>query len=398
MAKASKGTKPKISRQDADRVSQTMAESINREFGAGSLMTLGNVNTNAEWPFQISTGSISLDIAIGPIRMLPDGSWQTGIPPARIVEMFGDEGSGKTTLALQTIASAQRKFRRLKLPLRTAFIDMEHAIDPEYAKHLGVRLDELDFCQPPSGDQAIEIIDRLLRTNQYGLIVCDSVASLVPQSELDGDVTDDHVGGQARLMSQAMRRFSSFLGVTSACKTILLFTNQTRSKIGGNAFSNPTTTPGGRALKFYANLRMEVTAGTAIYDNPDAQNFLDKVRIGHRLWVNVLKNKGFPPYRRSDSPLYYGKGVDFITEIAELCKLYGVVEQSGSWYRHACGLNANGIGAFIDQIRENIPAYVPALYSGLMVNVLASRGCNPDGTPIPGSVQDVRVDTDEVRP
>ncbi len=364
-------------------IDKSSIEAINKEFGENKLMTLDSAPLTSECPWQISTGSIGLDIAIGPIRRMKDGTWMTGIPPARMVEIFGEESTGKTTIALQSVASAQRRFR--KLGLEIAYVDMEHAVDADYARALKVDTKRLRFTQPDSGDQAMEIIDRLLGTRQYGLIVIDSVASLIPQEVLSGNITDDHIGLQARLMSQSLSKFSSLLGSTGSCQTVLMFTNQVRSKIGFGA-NGGTTTPGGRALRFYANLRINVGKGTEIVTNPEVKDFRDKVHVGFKMWGTTVKNKGFPPFRRFESPLFFGHGIDRTGELAELAKAYGAVEVSGSWYRHPCGLNANGIGAFVEQVRNNMHKFGVPIYDSLMTNIMASRGQAPDGSYLPGFV------------
>lgn len=380
-----KSQAPKKTKSDAAMVNDLVIEALNKQFGAGTINTLDHVPMVEDCPWQISTGSIGLDIAIGPLRRMPDGSWMTGMPPSRMGEIFGDESTGKTTVMIQMIVSAQRVFKKLGLGLRTAFIDMEHSLDPTYCQKLGVDMSEMVVSQPDSGDQAMSIIDALLKTQQFGLIIVDSVASLIPVEELEGDVNDDHVGGQARMMSQGLRKFSTFMGATSDCKTVLMFTNQTRYKIGAKQWSNPVTTPGGKALKFFANLRMEVKAGSTINDD-DNKPWQDRVQMGHRMYVTCIKNKNHPPYRRADTPFYYGVGVDRGVELIELCKRHGILHSAGAWLSHPCGIKAQGEMQAIAQLKSDPRKYGRPLYDALLTKVMADRGQKPDGSPLEGYV------------
>lgn len=277
---------------------------IEKQFGKGSIMTLGSakkVNVDV-----IPTGSISLDMALG----------VGGIPRGRIVEIYGPESSGKTTLALHIVAEAQKKGGLV------AFIDAEHALDPEYSKAIGVKLNDLLISQPDTGEQALEIAETLVRSNACDVIVVDSVAALVPKAEIEGDMGDSHMGLQARLMSQALRKLT---GAINKSNTILIFINQIRMKIGV-MFGNPETTTGGNALKFYSSIRLEVRRQTQIKDG-------DKV-IGNRTVVKVVKNKVAPPFKRAEFDLMYGTGISYEGDLLDIASEMNVVQKSGAWYNY----------------------------------------------------------------
>lgn len=295
---------------------------IEKNFGKGSVMKLGevgNVNVDA-----IPTGALSLDIALG----------IGGVPRGRIIEVYGPESSGKTTVALHMIAEAQ------KMGGIAAFIDAEHALDPVYAKHLGVDVDNLIVSQPDTGEQALEITEQLVRSGAIDIIVIDSVAALVPKAEIDGEMGDAHVGLQARLMSQALRKLT---GVLSKSKTVAVFINQLREKVG-IMFGNPETTPGGRALKFYASVRLEVRKQEAIKVNGEV--------MGSRTKVKVVKNKVAPPFREAEFDIVYGKGISTSGCILDLAANLDIVNKSGAWYSY----NGDKIG----QGREAAKAYLEA--------------------------------------
>ncbi|MBN2781501.1 MAG: recombinase RecA [Candidatus Marinimicrobia bacterium] len=294
---------------------------IDRQFGKGSVMYMGDGSR----PIQIdaiSTGSLSLDAALG----------IGGIPRGRITEIYGPESSGKTTLALHCIAEAQ------KLDGNAAFIDAEHSLDLNYAKNLGIDTNRLLVSQPDCGEQALEITETLVRSNAIDIIVIDSVAALVPRAEIEGDMGDSHMGLQARLMSQALRKLT---GLVSKSNVAIVFINQIREKIGV-MFGNPETTTGGRALKFYTTIRMEVRRSTAIKDGSDF--------TGTRTLVKVVKNKVAPPFKSTEFDIMYGKGISYIGDVLDLAATYNIVEKSGSWYSY----NKEKIG----QGRENSKAFL----------------------------------------
>ena len=303
---------------DKDRVLDQVLADIEKQFGKGAIMKLGGKN-NMEIDV-VPTGSLSLDIALG----------VGGYPKGRIVEIYGPESSGKTTFALHAIAEVQ------KLGGRAAFIDAEHALDPVYAKKLGVNIDSLLLSQPDTGEQALEICDALVRSQAISIVVIDSVAALVPQAEIEGEMGDSHVGLQARLMSQALRKLSGTINKTN---TIVIFINQLREKVGG-MFGNPETTPGGRALKFYSSVRLEVRRAEQIKQG-------DAV-IGNKTVIKVVKNKVAPPFRTANVDIMYGEGVSKEGELVDLASDVSIIDKSGAWYSY----NGEKIG----QGKENVKA------------------------------------------
>ncbi|MBQ4031256.1 MAG: recombinase RecA [Bacilli bacterium] len=299
-----------------DKALDQVLADIEKQFGKGSIMKLGSdAHLNIE---ATSSGSISLDVALG----------VGGYPKGRIVEIYGPESSGKTTFALHAIAEVQKDGGR------AAFIDAEHALDPVYAKNLGVDLDNLLLSQPDTGEQALDICEALVKSGVIDLIVIDSVAALVPQAEIEGEMGDAHVGLQARLMSQALRKLSGALNKT---KTTAIFINQLREKVGV-LFGNPETTPGGRALKFYSTIRLEVRRAEQI-------KLGDKI-LGNKTNVKVVKNKVAPPFRTCVLDIMYGEGVSKEGEIVDLASEIGILEKSGAWYAY----NGEKIG----QGKENV--------------------------------------------
>ncbi len=297
-------------------------ETIEKQFGKGSIMKLGEAHkVNVE---TVSTGSLSLDIALG-----------GGIPKGRIIEVYGPESSGKTTLTLHAIAEIQR------MGGSAAFIDAEHALDPSYAKRLGVDTDNLLISQPDNGEQALEITETLVRSNAVDLIVVDSVAALVPRAEIEGDMGDSHMGLQARLMSQALRKLT---GVISRSNTTVIFINQIRMKIGV-MFGNPETTTGGNALKFYASVRMDIRRISQIKQGDEI--------IGNRTRVKVVKNKVAPPFRQAEFDIMYNKGISRSGDIVDLAVAHNIIEKAGAWFAYGEGKIGQGREAAKAYLEEN---------------------------------------------
>lgn len=296
---------------------------IEKQFGKGSIMTLGQVKrVNLD---VIPTGSISLDLALG----------VGGIPRGRIVEIYGPESSGKTTLALHIVAEAQKKGGLV------AFIDAEHALDPEYSKAIGVKLEDLLISQPDTGEQALEIAETLVRSNAVDVIVIDSVAALVPKAEIEGEMGDSHMGLQARLMSQALRKLT---GAISKSNTILIFINQIRMKIGV-MFGNPETTSGGNALKFYSSIRIEVRRQTQIKEGENI--------TGNRTSIKIVKNKVAPPFKKCEFDIMYGQGISFEGDLLDTGSNIGIIQKSGAWYMYEKEKLGQGRETAKDTLRKN---------------------------------------------
>ena len=294
---------------------------IEKQFGKGSIMRLGQKDVIAQMP-SISTGSVSLDYALG----------IGGVPRGRVIEIFGPESSGKTTLALQVIAEAQKKGGM------AAFVDAEHALDSAYAKKLGVDLDNLLVSQPDNGEQALEIVEVIIRSNSVDVVVVDSVAALVPRAEIEGEMGEAQMGLQARLMSQALRKLT---GAVSRSKTSLIFINQLREKIGV-MFGNPETTTGGRALKFYSSVRIDIRRIGAIKDGENA--------VGGRTRVKIVKNKLAPPFREAEFDIMYGEGVSREGDLIDIAVEHKIIEKSGAWFAYG--------GERLGQGRENVKAFL----------------------------------------
>jgi recombination protein RecA len=327
--------------------------SIEKEFGRGSIMRLADGQKIGGEVAAVSTGSLGLDVGLG----------IGGYPRGRIVEIYGPESSGKTTLTLHAIASIQ------KTGGVAAFIDAEHALDVTYARRLGVKTDELLISQPDYGEQALEIADMLVGSNAVDIIIVDSVAALVPKAEIEGEMGDSHVGLQARLMSQALRKLT---GSVARSKCVLMFTNQIRMKIGV-MFGSPETTTGGNALKFYASQRLDIRRIGAIKEaSKDKKG--DMVVVGNRTRVKVVKNKMAPPFREAEFDIYYGKGVSRSGEVVDMGSDLNLIQKSGAWY----SVGSERIG----QGRDNARAYLeehPELMAKLELQILVHNGVGPNG-------------------
>jgi recombination protein RecA len=333
---------------------QAAIAAIEKQFGKGAIMPLDGTKTQDV--DVIPTGSLSLDLALG----------VGGLPRGRVIEIFGPESSGKTTLTLHAIAEAQ------KLGGTCAFIDAEHALDPQYARRLGVRLDELFVSQPDNGEQALEIADQLTRSGGIDLIVVDSVAALTPKAEIDGDMGDAHMGLQARLMSQALRKLTA---VTFKQNTTIVFINQLRQKIG-IVFGNPETTTGGNALKFYASVRLDIRKTAAIKKDDEA--------LGTHVRVKVVKNKCAPPFRQAEFDVLFGTGINVMGEVIDLGTTHGLIEKSGAYYL----LDGERIG----QGRENACAFLgenPEIVESLRERLLSAMKQAEPAAPAAAPVDEV---------
>ena len=348
-------------KSDKEKALEAALLQIDKKFGKGSIMMLGDDNARLDIA-SVSTGSVSLDIACG----------IGGLPKGRIIEIYGPESSGKTTLALHVIAEAQ------KAGGRAAFIDAEHALDPVYAKALGVNIDELLVSQPDTGEDALEICEMLIRSGALSVVVIDSVAALVPKSEIEGDMGDNHVGAQARLMSQALRKIT---GVANKTGTMVVFINQLREKIGV-MFGNPETTTGGRALKFYSSVRLDVRRVESIK--------MGDAVIGNRTRVKVVKNKVAPPFKMTEFDIMYGKGISRSGDILDCAVDAKLIEKSGAWYSYK--------GDRIGQGRENVKSYLeerPQLMDELEKQIKEKFIPKKDDTLVDDS-EDIKVDEDGV--
>ena len=335
---------PAIPAMDKDKALQIAISQIEKEFGKGSIMRLGAEAAVADVPV-FSTGSLSLDLALG----------IGGLPAGRIVEIYGPESSGKTTLCLHVIANAQAKGGRC------AIIDAEHAIDPSYAKKIGVDIDNLLISQPDCGEDALNIVDMLVRSNTIDVLVVDSVAALVPRAEIEGQMGDSHVGLQARLMSQALRKLT---GAASKGHTCVIFTNQIREKIGV-MYGNPETTPGGNALKFYASIRMDIRKTQQIK--------MGDAVLGNRAKVKVVKNKMAPPFRVAEFDIMYNEGISKIGSILDVATDLGFLEKRGSWF----SFEGEQLGQGRDQTKALLasnPELCQKLYDKIMETIKTTPG------------------------
>ncbi|NMB30458.1 MAG: recombinase RecA [Clostridiales bacterium] len=342
MSRSSTKKKTEVVRQtnptERKKALETALEYIEKQYGAGAIMKLGqSTKLNVE---SIPTGSMTLDIALG----------IGGVPKGRVVEIYGPESGGKTTLALSIIAEAQ------KLGGEAAFIDVEHALDPVYAGNLGVDIENLLISQPDTGEQALEITEALVRSGAIDVIVIDSVAAMVTKAEIEGDMGDAHVGLQARLMSQALRKLTSVIG-KSDC--VAIFINQVREKIG-IAYGNPEVTPGGRALKFYSSVRIEVRRGEALKSGSDIR--------GNRTRVKVVKNKVAPPFKECEFDIMYGQGISRVGEVVDLATDLKVIKKSGSWYSYKDLRIGQGRDRAKEFLTEN-PDIMKEVEEGIMTKI-----------------------------
>ena len=337
-----------IAKDDRQKALDAALSQIEKQFGKGAVMKLGDPAAQMSVE-TIPTGSLSLDIALG----------IGGIPKGRIIEIYGPESSGKTTVTLHMIAEVQRRGGI------AGFIDAEHALDPVYAKNIGVDIDNLYISQPDSGEQALEITETMVRSGAIDIVVVDSVAALVPKAEIDGDMGDSHVGLHARLMSQALRKLTAVISV--------VFINQLREKVGV-MFGNPEVTTGGRALKFYASVRMDVRRIETLKQGGES--------IGNRTRVKIVKNKVAPPFKEAEFDIMYGKGISYVGDVLDLAAACDIVNKSGAWYNYE--------GSRVGQGRENSKQFLldhPELLAEIDRKVREHYDLDPDGAKIPASGQ-----------
>ena len=341
-----------MSKEDKLRALDTALSSIERNFGKGAVMKLGDPAAAMQVE-TVPTGSLSLDIALG----------MGGVPKGRIVEIYGPESSGKTTVALHMVAEVQKRGGI------AGFIDAEHALDPVYARNIGVDIDELYISQPDNGEQALEITETLVRSGAVDIIIVDSVAALVPKAEIDGDMGDSHVGLQARLMSQALRKLTAVISKTNC---IVIFINQLREKVGV-MFGNPETTTGGRALKFYSSIRMDVRRVESMKANGEV--------VGNRTRVKIVKNKIAPPFREAEFDIMFGKGISKVGDILDLAVTCNVIQKSGAWFAYE--------GEKIGQGRENAKTFLmehPEMLDDIDAKVRTHYGIGEDASADNGDI------------
>ncbi len=365
MAKSSKASKKTEQVPGSSSLEQALNQ-IEKQFGEGTIMHLDESST-ASIP-GISTGALSLDIALG----------GRGMPRGRVVELFGPEASGKTTIALHTVAEAQ------KTGGVAAFIDAEHALDPTWAKKIGVNLDALLFSQPDSGEDALNIVEMLVRSDAVDVIVVDSVAALIPQAELQGEMGDTHVGLQARLMSQAMRKLT---GAISKSRTCLIFINQIRMKIGV-MFGNPETTPGGNALKFYSSVRLDIRKISTIKDSKDGAT-------GNRIRARVVKNKVAPPFRQAEFDIFYDQGISEEGDLIDLAVNENILDKSGAFIKYEDETIGRGMEKAREYMRDN-----PEFMEKIRHKVLVAYGVIEEDKPetIKSDIQEIPAETVEEAP
>lgn len=347
--------------EDKLRALEAAVSKIEKDFGKGSIMKLGDASSHMNVE-TVPTGSLSLDVALG----------MGGIPKGRIIEIYGPESSGKTTVALHMVAEIQKRGGI------AGFIDAEHALDPAYAKNIGVNIDELYISQPDNGEQALEIADTMVRSGAIDIIIIDSVAALVPKSEIDGEMGDSHMGQQARLMSQALRKMTAQAN-KSDC--IIIFINQLREKIGV-MFGNPETTTGGRALKFYASIRLDVRRIESLKQGGEV--------IGNRTRIKVVKNKIAPPFKEAEFDIMFGKGISKEGDILDLASDYDIINKSGAWFAYE--------GEKIGQGRENAKKYLidnPAIAEEIDHKVRVKLGLIPDDADSAPSTPKSKDDADK---
>ena len=346
MAKEDKYKEINAVKNDKLKALDAAISQIEKQYGKGSIMKLGDnsAHMNVE---TIPTGSLSLDIALG----------LGGLPKGRIIEIYGPESSGKTTVALHAVAEVQKRGGI------AGFIDAEHALDPVYAKNIGVDIDNLYISQPDCGEQALEIAETMVRSGAVDIVIVDSVAALVPKAEIDGDMGDSHVGLQARLMSQALRKLTS---IVSKSNCIVIFINQLREKIGV-MFGNPETTTGGNALKFYASVRLDIRRVTSIKDGDEV--------VGNQVRVKVVKNKVAPPFRKAEFEITFGEGISKIGEIVDLGTELGILKKSGSWYSYNDTKIGQGRDAVKNMLKDN-PELCDEV-EGLIAAALQDANANP---------------------
>jgi recombination protein RecA len=359
-------TKSKKALSEDEATLKTVIAGLEKNYGAGIIQTLSGPLPLQRFTRQIPSGSISLDIAMGAMYRHSNGIWQTGYAPGRMIEIFGDESTGKTTMCLQLIANAQA------MGIRCAYGDMEHTVDPNYAKKLGVDLSKLQLYQPASGTNCLQITETLIRSGLFGLIIVDSVASLITDAELAGEVGDRFIGEQARLMSSSLKSMNTFM--SGGAHTTLVFTNQIREKVGV-VFGSPKTTPGGRALKFYASMRIELYRVCQLKEGENV--------YGQRICAHIIKNKSAPPFRKAEFDLVFGKGIDAVADLLDLCVGRGLVGLNGSWYTMGDVRLGQGRHNAIEYLRGDRQVCYQ-LYDKLLTIVLAERGYNADGSEIPG--------------
>ena len=357
----SKEVQPATTGEEREKVLKETTDLIVKKFGKGSIMKFGD-ETDAMEVEAIPTGALALDAALG----------IGGVPRGRIVEIYGPESSGKTTLSLQILAEAQA------LGGVVAFIDAEHALDPGYAARIGVDIDEVLISQPDTGEQALEICDMLVRSGAIDVVVIDSVAALVPRAEIEGEIGDTTVGLQARLMSQALRKLA---GSLSKSNTTCIFINQLREKIGV-MFGNPETTPGGRALKFFSSVRMDIRRVDAIKVGNDV--------VGNRVRVKVVKNKVAPPFKQAEFDIMYGEGISKEGSVLDMAVDNGIVSKSGSWYTYENGLDTERLGQGREAAKEFLatnPDLMEEISQKVRIAVGLELGDEPVGMPVDESVE-----------